>query len=338
MLKEALPRQVQEEFDLNEDDTIFVCDKPSSIPVHPAGPYLSNSLTIMVEAQERLAPKSLIPCHRIDRVTSGLTICCTNPKIAHLLQSRMEGGFVSKQYLAKVQGRFPSCRSDIRVERNDFSQWKWCDEEQGVEVNAPIETVDPAQGIRMITSQGKLSRSFFRFIAYDSDQDTSIVLCSPLTGRSHQLRVHLQWMGHSIVNDTLYGGTLDPSLDLESGLVQAENFRKRQGHSSSSRRGKISERDTEAAAKICSFCTVGPEKAFSPAQLLRGGHEICLHAIRYQIMFHSTKQANLRECIGKITVRVGPPSWIPNDITDLINDFLSVSLKREGEDVVVDRQ
>ena len=333
VLKEALPRQVQEEFDLNENDTIFVCDKPSSIPVHPAGPYLSNSLTMMVEAQEGLAPKSLIPCHRIDRVTSGLTICCTNPKIAHLLQSRIESGFVTKYYLAKVQGRFPSCRSDIHVEHNDLAHWKWCDEAQGVEVNAPIETVDPMEGIRMITSHGKLSRSFFRLIAYDSDHDTSVVLCSPLTGRSHQLRVHLQWLGHSIVNDTLYGGALDASMDLRSGLVQAENFRTRKSHASSSRRGKISERDAEAAAKICSFCTAGPEEAFSPAQLLQGGHAICLHAIRYHIVFHSTTHAHSRECIGKTTLRVGPPSWTPNDIAALVNVFPFDSLDREGEDV-----
>jgi len=317
--RKQLPRRVQEAFDLQGDGAIFVCDKPSTVPVHPAGPYLSNSLTIMVEAQEGLSPKSLIPCHRIDRVTSGVTLCCTNPKIAHVLQSRMEGGFVSKHYLAKVHGQFPCQKSEIQVEPTSIAQWNWDDDGQGIEVNAPIETVDPINGIRVITGSGKPSRSFFRFISYDADHHTSIVLSSPLTGRSHQLRVHLQWLGYSIVNDTQYGGTLDPSINLTTGMVQAEKYWKQQEGQMTKVRKGILETEVESARKICSFCQFGPEKAFSSSQLLRGGHEICLHAFCYRITFH-TKQPTSKECIGKIDVRVQPPTWMPPaiDLTSLL--------------------
>merc|ERR1712129_614217 len=85
--KIPLPPNVQEEYSLEKTAIVVVCDKPSTVPVHPAGPYLASSLTIMVEAQESFEPKSLIPCHRIDRVTSGLTICCTDPKVSRLIQS-----------------------------------------------------------------------------------------------------------------------------------------------------------------------------------------------------------------------------------------------------------
>jgi 23S rRNA-/tRNA-specific pseudouridylate synthase len=89
-----------------DDDSgafVYVCDKPSSVLVHPAGPYLSNALTMMIEAQEKLETRSLIPCHRIDRVTSGLTLCCTDVKIARAIQGKIDGGRVRKLYVARVK-------------------------------------------------------------------------------------------------------------------------------------------------------------------------------------------------------------------------------------------
>ena len=107
--KIPIPEYVRSHF-LNDEESIdeeefliYCCNKPSTVPTHPAGPYLSNTLTLMVEAQESLQPRSLIPCHRLDRVTSGLTLCCTSPKVARLLQTQMSVGNVSKMYLAKVK-------------------------------------------------------------------------------------------------------------------------------------------------------------------------------------------------------------------------------------------
>jgi predicted sulfurtransferase len=100
-----LPQSVVAEYTIESDTFVYVCDKPSSVPVHPAGPYLSNSLTIMVEAQETLETRSLLPCHRIDRVTSGLTICCTNVQIARIIQSKIDEGTARKLYLARVKVR-----------------------------------------------------------------------------------------------------------------------------------------------------------------------------------------------------------------------------------------
>ena len=87
----------------HNDRTIYCCDKPSTVPVHPAGPYYQNSLAFMIEAQEDLETKSILPCHRLDRCTSGLTICCTNSKIARLIQVQMDQKAVSKMYLAQVK-------------------------------------------------------------------------------------------------------------------------------------------------------------------------------------------------------------------------------------------
>ncbi|KAL3941925.1 MAG: hypothetical protein SGBAC_003781, partial [Bacillariaceae sp.] len=228
-----LPQTVLDEyFSLEQEEVstaataavVIVCDKPSSVPVHPAGPYLSNSLTIMVEAQEGLEPKSLIPCHRIDRVTSGLTICCTNANVSRLIQSRIQEGSVRKQYLAMVQGQFPNSLQQLEgsgPKSNDLAQWEWNQDKKMIQVHGPIETVDPSNGIRKITEKGKPSSSLFRFISYDSQSNTSIISCCPLTGRGHQLRVHLQWLGHPIMDDIQYDGE---RLDEEESASIMEGY------------------------------------------------------------------------------------------------------------------
>ena len=102
-----LPQEVVQQHRLKQGEIheIFVCNKPSSVPVHPAGPYLSNSLTMMVEAQETMLPRSLRPCHRIDRATSGITICSPSVDISRIIQSKFDIGLVRKLYIAKVQVR-----------------------------------------------------------------------------------------------------------------------------------------------------------------------------------------------------------------------------------------
>lgn len=278
----------------------------------------------MVEAQEGMTPKTLIPCHRIDRVTSGLTLCCTNPKIARLIQSRIDGGFVKKHYLAKVHGKFPNHEAEVGAISTDVACWRWDHEKAMVEVDAPIETIDPSNGIRQITSRGKSAKSLFRLIAHEEPTNTSIILCRPLTGRSHQLRLHLQWLGHSIVNDIQYGGTMDPSLDLMAGLV--ESNQRRQDDVAANGSGmtslhslSISEEDVRAATEICTFCTQGPEEAFSPAQLLQGGHAICLHAYRYQIPFQAKKfpgssAGDNNPPLAELNLQVGLPTWVNDDV------------------------
>ena len=140
------------------DAFVYVCDKPSSVPVHPAGPYLSNTLTMMIEAQEKLETRSLIPCHRIDRVTSGLTICCTDVKVARAIQGTIDKGRVRKLYVARVkvsllyscriayihtlnndfrtyfllcQGRFPESSEEasslLPKQASSFAKWSWKD-------------------------------------------------------------------------------------------------------------------------------------------------------------------------------------------------------------------
>mmetsp|Transcript_36219 Transcript_36219/g.87682 ORF Transcript_36219/g.87682 Transcript_36219/m.87682 type:complete len:971 (-) Transcript_36219:789-3701(-) len=337
--KISLPRTVLDEYSLEESAAVMVCDKPSTVPVHPAGPYLANSLTIMVEAQEGLEPKSLIPCHRIDRVTSGLTICCTNTKVSRLIQARIEDGSVKKQYLAMVQGQFPSSLEQLKGSGpscTDVAQWDWKQEKKIIQVNGPIETVDPSNGIRKITPNGKPSSSLFQLISYDSQTKTSIISCCPLTGRSHQLRVHLQWLGFPIMDDIQYNGKrllldddesnttegYDRVVEAMQELLKEQEEQEEQPPKENLLLQRAAEgltlEQVQAAVEISS-CARDVASAFTPSQLLQGGHSICLHAYRYQIPFFGKgkkkkgdNEGDNDPTIAKLDLQVPLPTWGTN--------------------------
>ena len=324
--KIELPANVIDEYNLRDssadDDAsfaVFCCDKPATVPVHPAGPYLSNSLTMMVEGQEGLEPRSLRPCHRLDRCTSGLTICATSPAVARLMQGRMEGGTVKKLYVARVCGSFPSWEDSADgLRANAFppsaeSSWTWGGNDADsayVEVNAPVENIDPINGIRAVRDSGKPSKSRFRFIAYDEITNASLVACYPVTGRGHQLRVHLQHIGFPISGDVQYGGidtaggTGSRSLKdaAQRCIVDASKASSASDTSSFIRTDVIQEEQAKAAKEVCRCCNGHEEgiiSSFSSAQLLGGGHAIDLHAYRYQVTFEQKSTKKKRQKLDK---------------------------------------
>ena len=324
---------IRKEHDFDGDNVIYVCDKPSTVPVHPSGPYLANSLTLMAEAQLGMSPKSLIPCHRIDKVTSGLTLLASNAKVARLIHCAIDAGRVSKLYLAKVKGKFPATSVDTEgafghVETSNFATWEWKEGQDKksagiLQVDAPIETVDPANGIRMITTNGKPAQSLFQLVEYDQLQDVSTLSCSPLTGRSHQLRVHLRWLGFPILNDTQYGGIEDCATRENSKLGVARIAESATQTNETRKQQSLSDKDAEAACEACRCRREGATgiiSSFSPAQTLQGGHSICLHAFRYKIPIHP-KKATERNKVGAeksstpidvLDLKVELPVWSPS--------------------------
>lgn len=311
--KTTIPDVIVDDYCLREGDenwkesmVIYICDKPATVPVHPAGPYLTNSLTMMVEGQERLEPRSLRPCHRLDRCTSGLTICAASPAAAKLIQGRLVDRTVQKVYLARVKGKFP-CSEDRHCfrgfeERQECpsASWTWKSTEDGkyvVEVNAPIENIDPMNGIRAIRASGKPSTSRFSLFSYDGSSDLSIVACYPVTGRGHQLRVHLQWLGHPIHRDVTYGASQSKSMGHKEEAVQALVDTSKSAEEAQSN-PDISEDVARSAIELCRCCADGVkgiEASFSSAQLLGGGHAIDLHAWRYRVLFERKRKRGKRK-------------------------------------------
>ncbi|KAL3230239.1 tRNA pseudouridine(32) synthase, mitochondrial [Nakaseomyces bracarensis] len=165
-----------------EDENILVIDKPSGIPVHPTGRYRYNTITKILEKEMGI---SVHPCNRLDRLTSGLMFLAKTPKGADQMGDQMKVREVSKEYIARVVGEFPI--EEITVEK-------------------PLKSYDPKVSLNTIgdnaDENSKPAKTVFKRISYDGQ--TSIVKCKPLTGRTHQIRVHLQYLGHPIANDPIY--------------------------------------------------------------------------------------------------------------------------------------
>lgn len=166
---------------VHESDEMMVINKPAGVPVHPAGRYNHNSLVEIIRFERRNAFNPL-PCHRLDRLTSGIMFIGKHRDAAEKLQRQIADRAVRKEYVARVRGRFPD---EVVCDR-------------------PILVISPKLGLNRVRANGKDARTVFKRLRYDETEDYSIVQCLPLTGRTHQLRVHLQYLGHPIANDPIY--------------------------------------------------------------------------------------------------------------------------------------
>ncbi|RDA95704.1 hypothetical protein CP533_1166 [Ophiocordyceps camponoti-saundersi (nom. inval.)] len=172
---------------LHEDDDIIVINKPSGVPVHPAGRYKFNSVIEIMRAER---PDGFMPhpCNRLDRLTSGVMFVAKNVAAAEAMTRKIKQRTVRKEYVARVVGEFPA--GDVV-----------CDQ--------PILQISPKLGLNRVRANGKTARTVFRRLAYYEPRPGcrrgySIVRCMPVTGRTHQIRVHLQFLGHPIQNDPIY--------------------------------------------------------------------------------------------------------------------------------------
>ena len=197
---------------VHEDNDMIVINKPAGVPVHPAGRYNYNSIVEIMRA-ERGHGWNPLPCNRLDRLTSGVMFIGKHAKAAEELSVQIKGRTVKKEYIARVIGEFP----------------------QGAVIcEQPIMQISPKLGLNRARASGKEARTIFKRLAYypprqkkndiNAIEDTrtdrekvrdskmvwkakegySVVRCLPLTGRTHQLRVHLQYLGHPIANDPIY--------------------------------------------------------------------------------------------------------------------------------------
>ncbi|KAF2240136.1 DRAP deaminase [Viridothelium virens] len=201
---------------VHEDNDMIVINKPAGVPVHPAGRYNYNSIVEIMRA-DRGYNWNPRPCNRLDRLTSGIMFVAKHPQAADRLTLQIRGREVKKEYIARVKGEFPE--GEIICEQ-------------------PILQISPKLGLNRVRAKGKEARTVFRRLAHypprgiqeekngtnagipnrvdgidpekekgrswKSKEGYSIVRCLPLTGRTHQLRVHLQFLGHPISNDPIY--------------------------------------------------------------------------------------------------------------------------------------
>ncbi len=161
-----------------EDDHLLVVDKPPYLAVHPSAgkpePTLANGVVGYFERKG--TPLSFRPVNRLDRNTSGLLVAAKSPHVAFALAQKPE-----KVYYAIVLGELHG---------------------EGV-VDQPIRVKEGCTITREVGEGGKPSLTRWRALA--TDGMVTLVRVVIETGRTHQIRVHMSWLGHPLAGDTMYG-------------------------------------------------------------------------------------------------------------------------------------
>ena len=174
--------QPQSDFTLiYADAQLLVVSKPSGMLSVPGrGEEKQDCLVKRVQVDY---PDALI-VHRLDCDTSGLLVLARGKLMHRRLSIQFQERQVDKRYVAVVAGKLTPAAGEVNLPL--IVDWP----------NRPLHRVDH--------DIGKPSLTLYRVVAYDADEDSSRVELTPETGRTHQLRVHMQALGHPILGDSLY--------------------------------------------------------------------------------------------------------------------------------------
>lgn len=170
--------------DLNplfQTDHFAIFDKPSGITVHPT--LLSKEYTLLDEIRFQFGEDASL-VHRIDKETSGLVLVSKNKYSEMILKTMFE----EKQYIKKYKA----------IVENEIKE--------NIEISTPITNDTGIIKLKMkVDKEGKESSTLVKPLSYDKDKNQTLVEVIPLTGRQHQIRVHLNSINHRIIGDPIYG-------------------------------------------------------------------------------------------------------------------------------------
>lgn len=176
---------------LHLDPHLIAVDKPAGLLAVP-GRTEPDCLAARVQA---LWPDALV-VHRLDMATSGLMLFARGAAAQRVLGDAFAARRVHKRYVAVVGGRVDADAGEVELPL--AADWP----------RRPLQRIDPEHGRPSLTR--------WQVLARDAAGHTTRMLLEPVTGRSHQLRVHLQAIGHPIVGDALYGGAPAARLMLHA--------------------------------------------------------------------------------------------------------------------------
>ena len=170
---------------LYEDEDLLVINKPADMPVHPSMNHHEGTLAngLMYYFKEQGQNFTFRAVNRLDRDTSGLTMVAKHLLSGGILSRHISTKSISRTYRAICQGKTP---------------------ESGV-IDAPIARVADSTIERCVDYEnGEHAVTNYTRIAYDEKKDLSLVALKLETGRTHQIRVHMKYIGHPIIGDFLY--------------------------------------------------------------------------------------------------------------------------------------
>ena len=166
---------------LFEDDWVVVIDKPAGMVAHPSGSQFVWSLIAL--ARMRWPDKEMDLCHRLDRDTSGVLVMTKDKEVNNEIKTSFKAGRVQKTYEAICRGEIP-----------------WDHQRCEAPLGPREETIRVQQGVR---SDGLSATTDVDVLA--RQEGLTRVRCRIGTGRTHQIRVHLEHLGYSLLGDRLYG-------------------------------------------------------------------------------------------------------------------------------------
>ena len=173
---------------ITETDDYLAVFKPAPMPMHSGGRYFKNTLKSILE--ERGYPDLKIT-HRLDAVTSGVVLFAKNKAFAKRVMEAFTSGLVEKEYEARVYGipdeKWMTVESKIRRKHGFVF-------ESGGKLDS-----------------GQVGITKFEVIASSPETNSSLIRCNPITGRTHQIRLHLTEWGYPIIDDPIYGPNGDTS-------------------------------------------------------------------------------------------------------------------------------
>ncbi|EAI4883011.1 RluA family pseudouridine synthase [Campylobacter jejuni] len=183
-----------------ENEDFAVLEKESGILSHPNGRHCKYSLSDEIW---HLWGKEACVAHRLDKETSGLILVAKNKKAQIDLKALFEKKLVQKEYLALANGK---------IEENFII-------DKAINL---AKNYDDVKTRMQICKEGKQAITEFEILEYFPKINATLLLCKPLTGRQHQIRVHLFYKNHKILGDPLYGlekkdieKILDDKMDIE---------------------------------------------------------------------------------------------------------------------------
>lgn len=184
---------------LYQDDNIIVAYKPHFLAVNPTGQFINECLVNRLRIKTGI--NTLVTAHRLDRATAGLILLSKNPPQRHLYHDLFKQGNISKQYQA-IARLTPELITQHRLNQ------------LGLPLHWTVKNrmIKAQPSFTMQVTEGEANtHSNISLIAVKND--IGLFNLSPITGKTHQLRVHMQSLGMPLINDRLYPTLLDKAED-----------------------------------------------------------------------------------------------------------------------------